>query len=96
VILEILPAGGIGRGEPIVLNASQILIKDAVGNPIMVAGYYGPEGGLNAAALFHDSDEFHDVLRMLGIDMTVILRKLQLPGPPQGARLVSGPKRKTR
>jgi len=51
-------------GEPLRLEASQILVCDKLGTPIMVAGEFGPSGSYKVA---HAGDkDFNDVLKMFG------------------------------
>ena len=54
-----------GSGHPpLQMEASQLLICDKLGNPIMVAGEFGPSGSYKVA---HAGDkDFNDVLKMFG------------------------------
>jgi len=87
LILEIIPKGGIGVAKPEVIEATQVVIKQADGTPIGVAAEYGPEG---AHAVSHaGDDDFNKILEALGIDRLVITDSLYLDGAG-GAKLVRG------
>jgi hypothetical protein len=93
VILEIIPEGGIGRGPPLVIAATQIVIRADDGTPICVAAHFGPE---RAYAVEKAGDpDFQRALRAMGIRETVICDRVELPKPPPGARLVADPRRST-
>ena len=88
MILEIIPKGGIGAGGPVVMEVSQVLIKQVDGTPIGVAAEYGPEG---AYAVAHAGDtDFNRILKALGIDQLVITDTLYADGTPGSVRLVKG------
>ena len=90
MLVEILPRG-IGGGEPLVLEATLVIVRWPDGTPMCVAGAYGPDGVVRAS---HCKDkDFNETLRKLGIDRTVICDELVLPPPPTGARLIRGPER---
>lgn len=102
--VEIL-AEGVAGGKPLVLNATLIVVRmdDATpvlvvgeralalnpGQPVAVAGDFGPEGTVRASHAL--DDDFNATLQALGINRLVICDKLVLPPPPPGARLVRGP-----
>ena len=88
MILEILPKGGIGSGKAMVLEASQVLIKQADGTPIGVAAEYGPEG--TYAVSYAGEPDFNRILAALGIDQLVITDELHTGGDGGAARLVKG------
>lgn len=88
MILEILPKGGIGAGEPTILEASQVLIKQADGTPIGVAAEYGPEG--TYAVSYAGEPDFNRILSALGIDQLVITDELHTAGDGGAVRLVKG------
>lgn len=90
MIVEIIPADGIGKGRPIVLAACQVVVKQNNGTPICVAAEYGPDR-CQAVAKVGD-DDFQRTLYALGIHQTVICDTLSLSKPPPGARLIAGPK----
>lgn len=90
MIVEIIPLGGIGNGAPLKLEASQIVIYQDNGTPIVVAAHYGAAGTIAVASVEHNQLEFNQMLRRLGIQMTVIVDRLHMPSPPPGARLVAG------
>ena len=86
--LKILPKG-IGGAEPLVLEATLVLVELDDGTPIMVSGEYGPEGAVRSA---HAGDkDFNQTLHALGINRTVICDTIALPPPPPGARIIAGP-----
>lgn len=92
MIVEIVPDSGIGRGQPIVVAASQVVIRLSDGTPVAVAARYGSDGGY---AVYHVKDpDFHKMLRALGVHTTVVVDNLSMPKPPPGARLVAGPRQK--
>jgi hypothetical protein len=71
--LEIIPAG-IGS-KPIVLDATQIVVKSDSGNPIQLAAEQGPP---NVVLLSNVNDEdFNEALKQIGYDITVICTTLK-------------------
>jgi hypothetical protein len=92
VIVEILLADGLGKAAPLVLNASQVLVRQDNGTPIMIAAKFGPDGAEAVGSLGHDAEEFNRFLRACGVNMTCVVQRLRLPKPPPGARLVAGPR----
>ena len=90
MILEIYPAEGLTRGSPLRINASQLLVRQNNGTPIMVAAEYGGDHRSQEVAKVGDPD-FEYLLKKLGIHMTVIADELILPAAPSGARLVVDP-----
>ncbi len=100
MIVEIIPSDGVGRGRPIRLTASQIVVRQDNGTPIGVFAHYGPEGGYAAAIAAHcgacgaPPQDFHRMLQVLGIRQTVVIDRLKMPAPPPGARLIAGPRTK--
>lgn len=89
MFVEIIPVGGIGRVQPIRLEASQVVIRDSLGNAICVAMLYGADRSIAIAKA--DDHDFHNVLQNAGIREDVVVETLQLPPPPRGAILVSSP-----
>lgn len=86
--VELLPRG-VGHGEPIVLDATLVLVTHDDGKPIIVAGVYGPDGVVRAA---HTLDkDFEQVMHALGLSRPVICDQLVLPPPPPGAVLIRKP-----
>ncbi len=71
--VEILP-NGIGS-EPVVLDASQVVVRGSNGDPVQVAAENGPEGVLLLSNV--DDADFSDALRTIGLDITVICTKLK-------------------
>ncbi len=89
MILKILPKGVLGA-RPIVLEATLVMVELNDGTPIMVSGEYGPENTVRSS---HAGDnDFNKTLEALGVHKTVICDTLQLPAPPSGARIISGPR----
>lgn len=87
MIVEIIPAVG---QQPIVLVAAQVVVRNEDGTPVAAAATYGPD---DTIAVTHVKDkDFNQMLRNLGVNMTVIVDTLQLPKPPAGARLLLGPR----
>ena len=70
--LEIIP-DGIGS-EPIILNASQVVVKGDNGDPVQIAAEHGPEGVLLLSNV--DDEDFNEALRSIGLDITVICKQL--------------------
>jgi len=70
--IEIIP-DGIGS-EPIVLDASQVVVRGSNGDPVQIAAENGPEGVLLLSNV--DDDDFNDALRIIGLDITMICKKL--------------------
>lgn len=91
MIVEILPAAGIGKAAPLVLSANQIVIRLDDGTPIALAAVFGDDRQIAVGSLTHNATEFHRFLRSVGIRDTVIVQKLKMPAPPPGAHLVAGP-----
>ncbi len=87
MIVEIIP--DIGTGPPVRLPCSQVVIRREDGTPVVVAAKFGPERAI-AASIAGDAD-FNRMLHALGINMTVITDRLELPKPPPGAKLIAGP-----
>ena len=63
MIVEVADRMSLGHA-PIRLPAAQVLVRDDVGNPIMVAGEFGPTGSYRVSHV-GDSD-FQRVLKMFG------------------------------
>jgi hypothetical protein len=89
MIVEIIPASGVGGGAPVVLRANQVVIRRDDGTPISLAAVYGSEGSEAVSCV--GCKDFLTLLRNLGIHTTVIVDRLKLPKPPPGAVLVAGP-----
>lgn len=70
--LEIIP-NGIGS-EPIILDATQIVVRGENGDPVQIAAEQGPEGVLLLSNVY-DKD-FNQSLRTIGLDITVICKEL--------------------
>lgn len=89
MIVEIIPAGGLGRTAPLRIEAAQVLVRQANGTPIAIAAEYGPDR--SHAVTMAGQDDFVRTLRNLGIDDPVVCDRIKLLQPPPGARLVAGP-----
>lgn len=89
MIVTIIPKGGLGRVTPLRLDAAQVIVTHENGTPIYAAAEYGPNGSISAAT--PDHADFQQILRNLGVDMTVVVDKIQLAKPPAGARLITSP-----
>ena len=85
--LLILPKGM--SGPPIEMEAALVLVKDDDGTPLMASGEYGPQGAIRSSHAL-DSD-FTKTLRELGLTQLTVCDKLVLPGPPPGAKILTGP-----
>ena len=70
--IEIIP-DGIGS-EPIVLDASQVVVRGANGDPVQIAAEHGPEGVLLLSNVYDDN--FNESLQSIGLDITVICKQL--------------------
>ena len=93
MILEIIPEGGIGLTQPLVIHAGQVVIRQDNGTPICVAAHFGPERGY-AVEKVGDPD-FNRTLKAIGINETVICDRIQMPKPPPGAKLIADPRKGT-
>jgi hypothetical protein len=71
--LEILPAG-IGS-KPIILEATQVVVKGANGTPVQLAAEQSPSSVLLLSNV--DDDDFNEALRQIGYDITVICQDLE-------------------
>lgn len=91
MIVEIIPQSGIGTEEPLVLRANQIVIRHEDGTPIACVAAYGPDGAIAVASAAFDPVEFNRMLRVLGINSTVMVSTIQMAKPPAGAVLLSAP-----
>lgn len=91
MILQIIPREGIGRGRPITIEAAQVVVLNDQGTPIAAAAHYGPNAGCAVASVAHDEAGFQRMLRVLGINTTVIVNKLVMPQPEPNARLLHSP-----
>jgi hypothetical protein len=89
VRLVVIPAGGLGRYQPIVLDAAQFVVELPDGTPIAVGAEYGPDGAV-AFSQAKDPD-FNRVAASLGVRSLTVCERLELPKPPPGARLVACP-----
>lgn len=102
MIIEFIPAEGVGRGRPVVLEVTQVVIRQDNGTPIGIALKFGPEGADAIAlsekisgAIAGDGD-FERLLQAAGIHDVVICDRLQIPKPHPGAVLVADPRKRMR
>jgi hypothetical protein len=89
VRVTVVPAGGLGRAAPVEIDASQVFVSDDRGTVLAVSAEWGPD-----AAVLHSHaglPDFNKVLAQLGVGLLTVCDRVQLPPPPQGARLVAGP-----
>lgn len=70
--LEILPKG-IGS-TPIILEATQVVVKGDNGDPVQIAAEQGLPGVLLLSNV--DDDDFNEALRQIGYDITVICKDI--------------------
>jgi len=92
MIIDVI--NGIGGAEPIRLDASQVVVYNDQGTPIMVAGEYGPKG---AHCVAHVGDaNFNQILQAFGVQRhEVIVDHIDRAPVPGGARLLAGPTKDT-
>ena len=72
--IEIIPAG-IGS-KPIILEATQVVVKGDNGQPVQLAAESGVTGVLLLSNV--DDTDFNELLQQIGYDITVICNKLEL------------------
>jgi hypothetical protein len=89
VFIEIIPGGGVGRGAPLRIPVTQVVVYQDNGTPIACAAEYGTEN--SQAVSMAGLPDFNRTLRALGVGMTVICDGIAMPPPPPGARLVADP-----
>jgi hypothetical protein len=70
--IEIIPAG-IGS-KPIILEATQVVVKGENGQPVQLAAESGVPGVLLLSNV--DNEDFNELLQQIGYDITVICNKL--------------------
>lgn len=85
MIVQLIPRSGVGT-PPIVLDATQIIVRLDDGTPICAASHYGPDGSY-AVARVGDTD-FQQMLRALGVNMTVVVDTIQMPKPIPGSQIL--------
>jgi hypothetical protein len=92
MIVIMIPRGsGLGSVDVLRLPVDQVVVTQDNGTPILVAAEHGPERA-QLCSKVGDAD-FADCMRRLGLPTQVTVEDIELPGPPQGARLVRGPRR---
>ena len=72
--IEIIPAG-IGS-KPIILEATQVVVKGENGQPVQLAAESGVPGVLLLSNV--DDSAFNELLQQVGYDITVICNKLDM------------------
>jgi hypothetical protein len=72
--IEIIPAG-IGS-KPIILEATQVVVKGENGQPVQLAAESGVPGVLLLSNV--DDSDFNELLQQVGYDITVICNKLDM------------------
>ena len=66
-----------GGKQPSVVEATRVLVRDAHGNPILVAVEYEP----NVFLCAHQGDaDFDQILGTLGVEAAVVLKHLRVGG----------------
>jgi len=75
--------------KPLVLPISQFVVCQDNGTPIAVGAEYGPAN--TQAISMVGMPDFQRILRMLGINTTVLVDTLQLPKHNPEAKLIAGP-----
>lgn len=76
-------------GAPLVLDVSQFVVANDQGTPIAVGAVYGPDGADAVSCV--GCPDFERMLRVLGVNSTVVVQRLLMPKPPPGAVLVGDP-----
>lgn len=84
--IKLIPRIG---GAPLVLDVSQFVVCNDHGTPISVGAEYGPANSQAVSCV--GCDDFQRVLRVLGVDTTVIVDRLVMPKPQTGVQLLAGP-----
>lgn len=80
----------ITRTGPLRIEASQILVENNEGTPIMVAGEFGPPGCQKIAKV--GDDDFQRTLEVFGYGRhEIIVEDLKPPAVPAGAKLLTRP-----
>jgi hypothetical protein len=78
---------------PIRLDASQVVVYLDNGTPISVVALYGDNQTVKMAQVAPTGEhEFNKVLRDLRINRTVICDRVSCTPPPEGAKLLAGPR----
>jgi hypothetical protein len=80
-VLRVQAIGAIGAGAPVEVEGHTIIVRDDMGNPIMVAQEIAD--GMTTVTTCADPD-FDKTLRVLGIDKLEI-EPLKAPSPPKGS-----------
>lgn len=87
MIVDLVPRVGI---PPVRMNASQIVVYNDEGTPIMVAGEFGPNGA-HKVAHAGDSD-FQQTLKAFGVGRhEVVVEEIDLGPVPAGVKLIGQP-----
>ena len=85
--IQLIPKIG---GPPLVLDVAQFVVTNDQGTPISVGAEYGPENAQAVSCV--GCEDFQRMLRVLGVNTTVVVDRLVMPKPQPGARLIAGPK----
>lgn len=75
---------------PIVLDVAQFVVRNGRGTPIAAGAEYGPDDSQAVSCVGHP--DLARVLRLLGVQTTVVVDRVVLPQPAPGARLLAGPR----
>jgi hypothetical protein len=93
MIVELMPAA-LGSGAPLRVEASQVVVYNSQGTPIMVAGEYGPSGAQKVAHA--GDDDFQQTLKAFGVGrFEVVTEHISLAPVPAGAVLLSQPQKES-
>lgn len=91
MIIELIPSGGLGGTAPLRLNVSQIVLRLDDGTPMAAAAHYGPDGAVLVESAAFNPEAFQRMLKILGINQTVLVSTIKTAPPVAGARLIAGP-----
>lgn len=86
MIVKLVPRIG---GAPLVLDAASFVVCQDNGTPIAAGGEYGPDGAQYVSMV--GQKDFQRVLRVLGVNTTVVVDTLKPLRPQPGARLIADP-----
>lgn len=86
MIVELIARVG---DPPIRLDVAEFIVRQPNGTPIAVGADYGPEGSQAVSCV--GMKDFNRMLKLLGVNETVVVSTLQMPKPQPGARLIAGP-----
>lgn len=74
LLVEVVPAIGFGKADPVRMEASQVIIRSPHGSVLAVASNFGAE---NSYAISHINDQdFQTILNALGIQQELSVVKI--------------------